>query len=92
MAALNIAIMQGRRYSFSSQQFRHEATLEQFGKRMGSIHTYINTTTPNCTLIGSIVALRVETNKIRMQKQPNDRVIFLRRNCNNAQMILLWLR
>lgn len=40
----------GLHCSLLSLQFRHKAALEQFGNRTEAIHTYTNTTTPNCTV------------------------------------------
>lgn len=54
MAPLNILRMQAFTILFSSQHFRHKAILEQFGNRIEAIHTYVNATTPNRTLIRSI--------------------------------------
>lgn len=72
----------GLHCSLSSLQFRHKAILEQFGNRKEAIHTYINTTTLNCTLIRSFFfPACVETNKNTCEKNPNDR------NSNNIQII-----
>lgn len=61
MAPLNILRMPD--FTISSLQFRHKVILEQFGETIDAIHTCINTTTPNCTLIRHIFTARVQTNK-----------------------------
>lgn len=66
----------GHRYSLSSLQLPHKAILVQFRNKTGAICTYINTTTPNCTLIRSLFAVSVETNKKKkhMEKKQNSQM------------------